>query len=119
MEARNRGLFTVAITSLQYADEPSRHPSGNKLADVVELALNNFSVKGDAAIQADAGIHMGPTSTAVGAILINSLMMEIADRLTAMGFEPPIIQSSNVDKAGVQEQNRKWLDIYRDRVRYY
>jgi uncharacterized phosphosugar-binding protein len=119
MEARKRGLYTIALTSLSYQDEPSRHPSGLKLCDAVDQVLDNGSRKGDALVEMGGGASMGATSTVVGSLLINALMMETAEQLFELGIEPPIIESANVDKAGVELKNRLVIEKYRGRVRYF
>lgn len=95
IEAKKRGLYTIAITSLNYSDVSSRHTSGKKLYQLTDEVLNNNTIIGDAVVEVKEGISMGATSTVSGAILIQMLMIEIAHHLDKLGIEPPVIKSVN------------------------
>jgi uncharacterized phosphosugar-binding protein len=119
MEARKRGLFTVSLTSLNYRNEPSRHSSGKKLFAVTDEVLDNYSEIGDAVLEMENGIRMGPTSTIIGASLVNVLMVQTAAELKKRKVVLPIIQSANVDTQGVTERNKALIGRYRTRVRLF
>ena len=59
---------------------------------------------------------MGPTSTAVGASLINTIVIEAVERLIARGIVPPVFMSANLD--GGDEHNRKIFEEYKDNIFY-
>lgn len=119
IESKKRGLFTVGITSLHYRGEKSRHMSGKKLFEVVDTVFDNGSVIGDAIVEIASGVCMGPTSTIVGCAIVNSLFLQIAQEMTNKQLDPPVIQSTNVDRIGVQERNHELIEQYRSRVRYF
>lgn len=119
IESKKRGLFTIGVTSLHYRDQPSRHTSGKKLYEVVDTVFDNGSVVGDAAVEVASGVCMGPTSTIAGAAIINSLFLQIAREMSAIQLDPPIIQSTNIDRSGVQERNHELIERYRPRVRLF
>jgi len=49
IEARKRGLFTIAITSMEFSRQvTSRHSSGKKLFEVADLVLDSCVPAGDA-----------------------------------------------------------------------
>jgi len=116
--ARARGTAVVALTSVTYSKSvTSRHPKGLRLMEVADYVIDNRGVIGDAAVHLD-GLPQptGPTSTVVGAALVNALVVETVSRLLDRGLEPPVFISANLD--GGDEKNQRWLDHYRERLSY-
>lgn len=107
MEAKERGLKVIAITSVQGgAGQSSRHPSGKKLCDVADVVLDNCSVEGDACCTIDdGGQRMGALSTITGAYLVQQLGMAVAAAALVDGQQPPVFLSSNID--GGDDVNRE------------
>ena len=97
--AREAGAGVIAITSLRHATSTAARASAlprvHELADVV---LDNGGEAGDAAIQI-AGLdrRVGPTSTVVGAALINAVVCEAVQILVERGAPTDILVSSNVE----------------------
>lgn len=117
--AKERGAFTIGIGSGAYRDMPSRHSRGLKMSDLVDIFLDNESDLGDACVAVGAeGICVGATSTVVGAALLESIIVRVAQLLEKQGGELPYFVSAN--GAGNQdEHNRALMDRYRDRVRSF
>lgn len=100
--ARERAITTIAITSLAHSRAfPSRHPSGQRLFEVADLVLDNAGVPGDAALDLP-GLprRIGPTSTLVGALLLNALVARAIERAIESGHTPDVYASSNADVPG-------------------
>lgn len=118
MEGRRRGAFVIAITSLNHSKSiPPRHSSGRKLYELADLVLDNFGAPGDAAIPIPGvAQRAGPTSTVIGAAILNAVMTGAAGRLAAAGVEPPLMASLNLPDS--EERNRRWLERYRKRIRF-
>lgn len=97
-EMKKRGVRTIAITNLQQsAASTSRHPSGMRLFEVVDLAIDTCVAKGDAMLRLDAVEQsIGPASTIAGAAIINSIMIEAASLLSRSGRRVPVFPSANV-----------------------
>lgn len=117
-EAQRRGLCVVALTNVaQCASLPSRHPHGIRLIDVADYVIDNCGVIGDAAVRLEGlDAPVGPTSTVVGAALMNALVVETIRLLLARGVEPPVTRSANVD--GSDEHNRRVWARYAGRLGY-
>lgn len=108
----------IALTNMEYSSgAASRHPSGKKLYEVSDLVLDNCGVPGDAAIRLE-GLEeaVGPTSTAVGAALMNGLIIEVVEKLINDKIVPPVFLSANLD--GGDEHNRKIFKEYKDNIFY-
>jgi len=116
LEARRRGLFVVALTSVAYSQAaPSRHSSGMTLMDVADVVIDNLSLPGDAVLtHAEVPVKFGPTSTAVGAAILQALMAEVVERLVQRNVEPPVFLSGNLD--GADAHNAALVERYRGRA---
>jgi len=96
LKGRERGARVVACTSLRHARaHGSRHASGKRLFEVADVVLDNAGVEGDAAVEVTPGLVMGATSTAVGAALVQALVLEAASRALERGWTPEVYLSSN------------------------
>ena len=117
MDARALGVKTIAVTSASaYASAKSRHSSGKKLTDVVDLTVDSRVPNGDAILKLDGlDALIGASSTALGAALMNAIVVATSEKLLARGIEPPAIVSMNVP--GGDEKNAKLTEKYRPRLR--
>lgn len=114
--ARQKGAFTIGITSLEYSQsQPSRHVSGKHLFNSVDLAIDNYSVKGDAVLtHPGLPVPFTPTSTVIGAAILNGIFAEAIAVMIEQGYEPPVYLSGNID--GADDHNRRLIERYRDRI---
>jgi uncharacterized phosphosugar-binding protein len=119
VEARSRDIPVVAVTSLAYSQQiSSRQSSGKKLYEVADIVLDNCTPYGDAVVNLPGLPQpVGPLSTVAGAALLHSVMVGVAERLTAKMSPVPVFWSGNLD--GVTEKNWKMMDPYRARVRFW
>lgn len=97
MKAKSEGLKTIGITSLtQSSTYPSRHPSGKKLMDVVDLVMDNKVPSGDVTLDI-GGYRTGPASTISGVLLVNTIMTEACKIAYQAGIKLPLYHSQNID----------------------
>lgn len=94
---RARGVTVAAITSAAHsASTDSRHPSGHRLLEVVDIVIDTGAPVGDAIMDVDGVDHrVGAVSTILGAALIQALIAQTAERLAAAGQPPFQIPSHN------------------------
>lgn len=116
IEARKLGAKAIAITSAaNYRSAASRHSSGQKLVDVVDLTIDSGVPVGDAILSLDGlDTRVAATSTALGAALMNACVAQTAADLLEMGYPPPAIVSQNVP--GGDEHNAALAERYRSRL---
>ncbi|MGM0754289.1 MAG: SIS domain-containing protein [Bacillota bacterium] len=114
--AKEKGAYVVSISAFDYVEkETSRHPSGKFLSEVVDLAINNHSVVGDAVLTDDrVAVPFSPSSTVIGAAILNGVMAGAIQNMLEEGFEPPIFISGNVD--GADDHNEGLIEKYRKRI---
>jgi uncharacterized phosphosugar-binding protein len=116
LHAKENGTYVASISSFDYVEkETSRHPSGKFLSEVVDLSINNHSVVGDALMTHEqVAVPFSPSSTVIGAAILNSIMAGAIEHMAESGFEPPIFISGNVDGAG--DHNERLIEKYRRRI---
>lgn len=116
LEAKEKGAFVIGITSLDYSQsQPSRHKSGKHLYNSVDLVINNYSVAGDAILTHEkVAVPFGPTSTVVGAVILNAIFAEAIKIMAENGFEPPVFLSGNID--GSDQHNQRLIQKYQERI---
>jgi uncharacterized phosphosugar-binding protein len=97
MRAKKEGVKTIAITSLtQSRQYPSRHTSGQKLYELVDLVIDNGVPSGDGLMQIGSQLT-GPVSSMAGILLVNTIATEAMKLAAAQGAVLPIYHSQNVD----------------------
>lgn len=116
LAAKEKGLTTVAFTSLNYREAQSRYVSGEKLYEVVDYVVDNQAPQGDAILNFEQSQTRAiPASTVLSVTLLNVLMAEIVARFDENGLVPPVFVSGNV--AGGMERNQNYLDAFKERVK--
>jgi Uncharacterized protein containing SIS (Sugar ISomerase) phosphosugar binding domain len=118
LRCREKGAKIIALTSLEAGrHNPSRHPSGKLLKDCADIVIDNCGCLGDGSVALE-GIpeKVGPTSTAVGAAILNSVMVRCVELLLEDGLLPPVFMSANV--ADGDAHNEKMLKQYKDHIFY-
>lgn len=128
--AKKKGLTVIALTALSMSTTAKTvHPGGKNLHAIADYVLDNGGVPGDAIVDIkppDAGevpdtgsrgqptLQAGPTSTLIGATLLNLLALEVMDWLNGNGYALPVLLSQNVP--GGMEHNIELAKKYRTRL---
>jgi len=117
LEARERGLQVVAITSLGHSQQSaSRHPSGRRLFEAADVVIDNGAPPGDAAVAyPGSAVRVGAVSQVAGAYIMNSLVCRVVELFLERGQTPPVYLSANV--SGGDQHNRALEARYRPRIR--
>jgi uncharacterized phosphosugar-binding protein len=117
--AKSRGMPTIGLTSVAHCSQSQpAHASGKKLIDIVDVVLDNQCPPGDCVV-AVPGLDWltGPTSTVTGAMLVNMLRCETADRLLKLGHKPVMLPShqfvGNTTAHAAEEQLEAYYEGYR------
>ena len=113
MEAKKRGLSTLAVTSMDnYAKRKATHSSGKKLADVADIVIDNCTPAEDALVNIDgwkAPVAAGSTVACV--TIAMSLVAQVAANLGAKGQTPPVFVSPNVPGIPPDQMNRVYEEL--------
>ena len=116
--ARERGVFVIAVTSLDYSRQVKPRDAGMpRLFEVADLVLDNRAPVGDALVELPGlAQKVGPSSTVTGAAILNAVVARAAELLLQRTGDAPVFMSANLD--GGDEHNQRWLDHYRGRLTY-
>src|SRR5688500_7231906 len=117
--AKKRGLGVIALLSKAHCDKAKpAHPSGKKLIDVADVVLDNGAPEGDSLLEIEGCKNKtGPFSTVGGAMVMNMLRCEVAQRLMDRGVEPVFLPSHQfVGSRSVEEQLEYFYAQYARRV---
>jgi uncharacterized phosphosugar-binding protein len=117
--ARQRGLPVIGVVSRAHCEQARpAHPSGKKLLDVADVILDNGAPVGDSLLAlAGSASKTGPFSTVGGALVMNLLRCEVAQRLVDRGIEPVFLPSHQfVGSRTVEEQLEYFYAQYARRV---
>jgi uncharacterized phosphosugar-binding protein len=120
--AKAKGLTVIGLTCVAMSRTAATvHPGGKKLHEVADYVLDNGGVPGDAIVEitadpagSPAAVKAGPTSTLIGATLLNLLSLELIAWLKAGGHPLPILRSQNLP--GAIEYNRELAKKYKGRL---
>ncbi len=113
--AKERGAFVIALTSMKHTSSVTpRNKAGLRLFEAADLVLDNGGILGDASMQMADGSYVGPTSTVVGASILQAIACRIKEISLSEGWEAEYFKSSNVD--GGDEYNQKLLDKYKAEI---
>lgn len=113
IKAKEFGIKTIGITSITYSKAfSSRHPSGKRLFEVVDVAIDNCGVIGDAILEVEKlPVKICPTSGISGIFILWLLIADVIELLLEKGIRPHIYKSINFDDA--KEFNEKELSEYK------
>jgi uncharacterized phosphosugar-binding protein len=116
--AREAGLKVLAICSVAYSKSVESKPGVSaRLYEIADLTLDNLGEPGDAVVEVDGtGLKVGPTSTVIGAALLNAVFVEATCTLAAEGVDPPVYRSSNMP--GASEHYRRLVERFKARIRH-
>ena len=95
LQAKQRGLPVIAVSSVAHADSTiSRHSSGKKLPEVADVTIDNCTPPGDAVVDIEGlKYKVSPTSTIGATSVVNALKARTAELLVARGVEPIVLTS--------------------------
>ena len=97
-EAHERGLTVVAVTSMAHSQATTPRGGGRRLFELADIVIDNRGELGDAAVEVPGfDRRVAPTSTAVGAAIVNAVVAQSVGLSLAAGIEPRVYASSNVD----------------------
>jgi uncharacterized phosphosugar-binding protein len=121
MGAKRRGLPVIGICATAHSRAvKAAHSSGKKLPDVADVVIDNHCPPGDCVHEIE-GLEWktGPTSTVTGAMIMNMLRCEVAERLVARGKRPVMLPSHQfVGHASAEAALDEFYEAYRKSLRH-
>lgn len=117
--AKRRGLAVIGLLSKVHCEQAKpAHASGKKLIDLADVVLDNGAPVGDSLLSLEGTPgKTGPFSTLGGAMVMNMLRCEVAQRLADRGVEPVFLPSHQfVGSRTVEEQLEEFYAQYARRI---
>ena len=115
LEVKSRGLTLIAITSIKHATSPSARAQGRKLHELADICIDNLGEVGDASIAySQIPEKTGPTSTVIGAAIVNAIAARAVEITLQDGFTPQIFSSSNTSTGDIH--NTRLIESLKNRV---
>jgi len=109
-------MKSIAITSLAHSRSvESRTPSGKRLFEVVDVAIDNGTPTGDATVAFEQ-FSVAPLSTIAGCFIWHAVASAAADILVRDGIKPPVFMSGNAP--GGDLNNVELFQKYRHRIMF-
>lgn len=101
LKAKERGIKTIAITSVEYSSGlKGEHESGKRLFEVCDIVLDNCGNRGDTLVHVDeTNQDICPSSGIAAAYLMWALETEVVELLVKQGKEPSIYISNHMPDA--------------------
>lgn len=119
--ARSRGMPVIGICARRHCEAvPAAHSSGRKLIDAADVIIDNHCPPGDCVHEVE-GLEWrtGPTSTVTGAMIINMLRCEVAQRLVDRGKKPVLLPSHQfVGNTSAEAALEEFYEAYRRSLRH-
>ncbi len=115
LQARQRGVFTIALTALDYSSRlESEHESGKRLFEVADLVIDNAAPYGDAMMSLE-GLETPfcPASGIGAAAALWALVAGIVEIMVAAGKPPTIFASIN--RPDGQQRYQQSIEQFRQR----
>jgi uncharacterized phosphosugar-binding protein len=111
LEAKGLGAVVVALTSLQHTNSvTSNDPSGKKLNEIADIVIDNGCPAGDAVVEfPNLPARVGPSSTVMGAMILDSIVTQTAKNLLDRGIVPPVAMSGNLPDG--KEYNKQFVTL--------
>jgi uncharacterized phosphosugar-binding protein len=116
MYATERGLTTVAVTSLANLERPAEHSSGKHLSQVCDLTVDTGVPVADAVVEVEGwGPPLGGTSTVVACVVSHEIVTRTASVLAGRGHFLPTFVSPTVPGSSLAA-NEEVFDAHRRRL---
>jgi uncharacterized phosphosugar-binding protein len=117
IEAGKRGIKVIALTSIEYSKSvPPANPAGKKLFEVADVVIDTKVPVGDATLKVEGFVQkVASVSTILDAYVLETLVVEVVEKMLSMGLTPSIWMEGNVP--GGDEFNRQYWDKYFERIK--
>ncbi len=114
LEAKKRGIYVVALTSVVYSSQlASMHQSKLRLYEAADIVIDNCAPYADAMMDVEGlDSKFIPASGIAAAYIMWALNAEIVEQLLAKGIQPGVLRSVNVEENRVynQELQKRYAD---------
>jgi len=115
--AKEKGLTTIAVTSLPHSSaSPPRHSSGKRLFEVADIVIDTRASLSDASIRIEGlDAPVGANSTSVAIAIAHAIVAATAEKLVLRGIEPYVMVNPNTagKEAANAANDRNYEELWR------
>lgn len=115
MLAKQSGVLVMSMQSLEYCEQPTRHISGKRLEDVVDVVINTHIPIGDGLLHHQQ-IQYAPASTVIGSAVLQALFSQVIELLAECQEVLPVFESNNVESN--KHHNEIMIANYQSRINF-
>lgn len=115
LQARERGVFVIALTALDYSSQlQSEHASGKRLFEVADLVIDNAAPYGDGMMTLPGSeVPFCPASGIGAVVALWAVVAGIVERMVELGHPPTVFASIN--RPDGHERYKQSIETYRQR----
>jgi uncharacterized phosphosugar-binding protein len=115
LACREKGIQTIGLTALAYSRQvASAHPSGQKLCDVVDVAIDIGAPYGDAIIEIPGyEIKLLPVSGVANAVAGHLIFGTVMEKMASLGHPATVFMS--VNREGGPDFHQKAVEQFKAR----
>ncbi len=115
MLAKQSGVLVMSMQSLEYCEQPTRHISGKRLEDVVDVVINTHIPIGDGLLHHQQ-MQYAPASTVIGSAVLQALFSQVIELLAECQEVLPVFESNNVESN--KHHNEIMIANYQSRINF-
>ncbi|MGE7841245.1 sugar isomerase domain-containing protein [Lysinibacillus sp. NPDC093712] len=113
--AKQSGILVMSMQSLEYCEQPTRHISGKRLEDVVDVVINTHIPVGDGLLHHQQ-MQYAPASTVIGSAILQALFSHVIESLADCQEVLPVFESNNVESN--KHHNELMIANYQSRINF-
>ncbi|MFJ7405142.1 sugar isomerase domain-containing protein [Lysinibacillus sp. NPDC097868] len=113
--AKQSGILVMSMQSLEYGEQPTRHISGKRLEDVVDVVINTHIPVGDGLLHYQQ-MQYAPASTVIGSAILQALFSHVIESLADCQEVLPVFESNNVESN--KRHNEVMIANYQSRINF-
>ncbi len=113
--AKEADVLVMSLQSLAYQEQQTRHSSGKRLEDVVDVIINTHIPVGDGLLHRQ-NMQYAPASTVIGSAILNAIFSQVIEQMADEQGILPVFESNNVEAN--QHHNEVMIANYQNRINF-
>ncbi len=113
--AKEAGVLVISLQSLTYREQQTRHRSGKRLEEVVDVIINTHIPVGDGLLRRQ-NMQYAPASTVIGSAILNAIFSQVIEQMADFQGIVPVFESNNVESN--LHHNDDMIANYQNRINF-
>ncbi|MGE7090989.1 sugar isomerase domain-containing protein [Lysinibacillus sp. NPDC048646] len=94
--AKEAGVLVMSLQSLTYREQQTRHCSGMRLEDIVDVVIDTHIPVGDGLLRRQ-NMQYAPASTVIGSAILHAIFSQVIEQMADFQAILPVFESNNVE----------------------